>query len=490
MSPDLASALIIRGGMETLDNQHLDRRVNTIWGFHQDFDGLTLISMAEKTAIFLIEEAGAPSTAYSLFKTALGEELDPAEAPRTLTRIVRGPRDESVGAEVRLVSSQMPRTPAQAASGSSPVTRQVDDVDRDARAEYSAAIRSSVRFLTRLHEEARRRRTARWRALAANPPTYRDEVAASRARLLGPRLIVTEQTTTRTRLCRRTETHDTYEVVLGTACAVDTCGYLLIPNGESPRLRACPGPWPAVIVQHGRGGRPDALIGAEEIRDQWIYDRAAERLAQKGYIVFAPFMNWGWGQTVDRDLLAKRAYALGIAPNGPESVQLSAIVAFLRALPEVRGDRIAFYGLSFGGHAGLWLTPDEPSIAAVVISGHFNQWQRKLFSTDPPPPSGECVSFVCADEGCDMFYFNVLNELDHAQLLCARVPRPAMVETGLLDAAIPLGWVNEEFVEARAVYESAGASEALRLDLFPGPHRIWAEKSFEFLRETLQGNPG
>jgi dienelactone hydrolase len=240
-----------------------------------------------------------------------------------------------------------------------------------------------------------------------------------------------------------------------------------------------------VIVQHGLGGRPEALVGLEELPDQWIYDRVGERLAQQGYVVFAPFMNWGWGRTTDRDGLAKRSFALGIAPNRPEAAQLAAIVSFLSARPEVAPGRIGFYGLSYGGHAALWLTPDEVSLASVVVSGHFSQWQDKLFSTE----RAAALTYVCVDEGLDMFHFNILNELGHAELLTARLPRPTMVESGLNDPVIPPDWVKAEFAVAEARYEAAHARAKIRLQLFPGPHRIWSEASFRFLRETLYQDP-
>lgn len=85
-----------------------------------------------------------------------------------------------------------------------------------------------------------------------------------------------------------------------------------------------------------------------------------------------------------------------------------------------------------------------------------------------------------------MFYFNVLNELDHAELLTSCVPRPMMVESGLLDEATPKPWVDGEFARARMVYESAGVEGDIVLEHFPGPHRIWSEGSFTFLRRVLE----
>src|SRR5207245_1539382 len=122
------------------------------------------------------------------------------------------------------------------------------------------------------------------------------------------------------------------------------------------------------ICQHGRGGRPESLVGVGSNLEEgeWIYDRFAQRLAEKGYVTFAPFMNWGWGTTAARDGLVKPAFALGVTPNRLEVAQLHAIVDFLRARPEVVADRIGFYGLSYGGHASLWLGAHERRLAAVV----------------------------------------------------------------------------------------------------------------------------
>ena len=64
----------------------------------------------------------------------------------------------------------------------------------------------------------------------------------------------------------------------------------LLPKSAKPR--------PAVICQHGLGGRPEILAGLNnELEGGWVYDRFAERLVEKGYVVYVPFMNWGHAPT-------------------------------------------------------------------------------------------------------------------------------------------------------------------------------------------------
>src|SRR5690606_2459116 len=127
----------------------------------------------------------------------------------------------------------------------------------------------------------------------------------------------------RTRLVKALPTYDLYEVVLEGVAGVDTAGYLMLPNTSSTG--------PAVICQHGLGGRPETLAGHNhELEGGWAYDRFAQRLAEKGYVVYVPFMNWGIAPTPARDLLVKHAYPLGLSPNRFEVAQLHAIVTFLQ----------------------------------------------------------------------------------------------------------------------------------------------------------------
>jgi dienelactone hydrolase len=342
---------------------------------------------------------------------------------------------------------------------------------------YRHGLENKLSYLEATHGLARRRRGQRYDLATLTLEQYRLRVAESLERVLGPALPETQDRRARTRLAVRRPQHDVYEVVLESVPGIDVAGYLLLPHE--------PEPVPAVICQHGLGGRPNYLAGLE---DNWIYDRLAERLADKGYVTFAPFMNWGWGGTPGRDALVKRAYALGLAPNRFEVAQLHAVVDFLQARPEVEGRRIAFYGLSYGGHASLWLGACEERLAAVVTAGHFNDWQNKLTSVEVTAPQTRPTSYVTVDEGYDMFTYNILNEVGHGELATRFAPRPYMVENGLRDAVTPTAWVEQEYRRVQAVFAWMDAPQNAVLAHFDGPHRVWAEESVLFLHQHMKGH--
>ena len=334
--------------------------------------------------------------------------------------------------------------------------------------------------LEMLHRLARQHLQQRYAFAASTPEQYRQRVAESLACVAGPPLPETTDRHVQTRYILHRPTYDLYEVVLESVPGVEVAGYLLLPLNPQPA--------PAIICQHGLGGRPDALVGFEDrLEGQWVYDRFPQRLAEKGYVTFVPFMNWGWPLTTTRDQLVKLAYALGFAPDRFEVAQLHAIVDFLQTRPEVIPDRIAFYGLSYGGHASLWVCAHEPRLAAVLTAGHFNDWQTKLTSLELSPPLVRPTSFVSVDEGYDMFNYNVLNELGHAELVTRFVPRPHFIENGLLDSVTPTAWVDREFARVQAVFNRVDVSDQVELEHFAGPHRVWSEGSFRFLHRHLCG---
>ncbi len=504
--PRWASLLVLHEEAYLLDHQDEDVRANTLWGFHRHFDGLTLLQLAEGTAILFAEHGSTPTAqaarALAWFTGSMatspqgrgsGGQVPVPVSPRTpcggqavgLSEWGPGP-SRVVGrcgpAEVAAVARQLLGSSLKIGEGAGHGGRQLlgcwkpGDAMPAASHLYRGAVESKVAFLEAEHEKAVHRRAACFQLSSLTPEAYRARVREALEAVMGPPLPRAPDPRVRTRRIPTAGPYALYEVVMESVPGVDVAGYLLIPAGQ--------GPWPAVICQHGLLGRPEELVG---LQDNWIYDRIARTLAEKGYVTFAPFMNWGWGGTPARDTLAKHAYALGITPNRFEAAQLGAIVDFLQSRPEVLPDRIAFYGLSYGGHASIWLGACEERLAAVVTAGHFNDWARKLTSTEISPPLTRPTSYITVEEGMDMFTFDVLNQLGHAELVTLHAPRPYMVENGLRDAVTPTAWVEGEFARVRQVYEWLGASDRVELAHFDGPHRIWGEESLVFLRRHLYG---
>ncbi|MEL6110982.1 MAG: hypothetical protein AAFU85_33665, partial [Planctomycetota bacterium] len=127
-------------------------------------------------------------------------------------------------------------------------------------------------------------------------------------------------------------------VILDVFPNVFAYGELLVPDGiDANEKRA------VVVCQHGLEGRPqDTMLG-----DHRAYHDYAARLAQQGYLVFAP-QNPYIGKDDFRSL-QRKSYPLGKTLFSLIAAQHRQILRWLKTLPNVDPDRIAFYGLSYGG---------------------------------------------------------------------------------------------------------------------------------------------
>jgi hypothetical protein len=466
LHPDWIVAIRLDGASAALDHQEHDARANTLWGFHLDFDALTLLQLAEGVNLVFAE----PGTTASPLAARAALWFEQESHSR---RVLRCEPEQAVPTLLEAVQSY-PGTSSALFGGT--VNGAWDDAPSLEHLRLQS-VRSKVSFLEREHELARARREERYDLCSVSTNGYKKKVAEAVASVMGEPLPRAADLNVRTRRVATPEgvPYARYEVLMQSVEGVDVAGYLLVPEGEEPS--------PAVICQHGLLGRPEDLI---ECDGGWIYHRIAATLAEKGYVSFVPFMNWGWGGLPARDALAKHAYALGMTPNQFEVAQLATIVDFLQERPEVLSERIGFYGLSYGGHASVWLGACEPRLAAVVTSGHFNDWHKKLVSTEVSPIMGRPPSYITVEEGMDMFTFNVLNLLGHAELTTLNAPRPYMVEDGFQDGVTLTKWVEDEFERVSRIYEVLGANDRAQLSHFDGPHRIWAEESLIFLHHHLK----
>lgn len=518
LRPGRIAAIVLAGDAGRLDRQQEDARSNTVWGFHREMDLLTLLQLAEPEAVVFAEVGPTPSAEAARAAVWFAAERDtPDAAPVGGTRVLRCAREASaLAAAAKAAAARYGKRAAflalpegsPAGTGlpeqAPPAHPEASGTDGDdalaaaLQAAYAASMAGKVDFLERLQAEALREKEQRYDVAALTPESYRQRVAEALERTMGAPL-PPHPTGVRVRTGRAAgdpegTSSDAYEVVLESLPGVETAGYLLLPRGGAVRsgradapdgsgTEGAPPRLAAVICQHGLMGRPEDALGWS---GSGVYYRFASSLADKGYAVFVPFMTWGWGGNPARDALAKHAYALGIAPNRLEAAQLRAIVDFLASRPEIDPARIGFYGLSYGGHASLWLAAEERRLAAVVTAGHFNDWGRKLVSTAIERPGNVPLSFIAVDESLDMFGFDVLRLAGHAELASLAAPRPHMVENGLRDPVTPYAWVASEHARLRRVFAWMGAADHAEIEHFDGPHRIWGERSFQFLEKHLR----
>ncbi len=157
-----------------------------------------------------------------------------------------------------------------------------------------------------------------------------------------------------------------YEVVLDVFPDVFAYGILLVPKDLQPGERR-----PVVVCQHGLEGRPQDVVTG----DNPAYHDFAAKLAERGFITFAPqnlYIFKDRFRTLQRKAnpLQKTLFSV-IVPQHQQ------IVDWLSTLPSVDPQRIAFYGLSYGGKSAMRIPALVENYCLSICSADFNEWVWK-----------------------------------------------------------------------------------------------------------------
>lgn len=260
---------------------------------------------------------------------------------------------------------------------------------------------------------------------------------------------------------------------------VHAYGILLVPKGIRAGERR-----PLVFVQHGLGGKPEDSLGvvANEKADA-VYQRFGMRLAQRGYIVFAPMI--ATQDNIERTKLIRRGHPVGLIPVGMDVRKFGRLLDYLATLPYVDSGRFAFYGLSYGGYTALWAGAAERRFKTVICSGHFNDWNIK--TTDLTQGTG----YLRYPNVLDQYNFGMLYRFNHSDLASLIAPRAFMVEMGSQDGVViaPRAFVDLELRRVEETYKRLGLSGRFAVARFDGPHRIDGREAFPFLDRTLHWRP-
>jgi hypothetical protein len=259
-----------------------------------------------------------------------------------------------------------------------------------------------------------------------------------------------------------------YEVVLDVFPEVFAWGVLLLPKDLKPGEKR-----PVVVCQHGRRGLPRDVIEG----DQPAYHDFAAKLAERGFITFAPHNPYR-GEDRYR-YLSRKANAVKASLFSFILAQHEQILNWLEKLPPVDPQRIAFYGLSYGGETAVRVPPLLERYCLSICSADYNDWARKVASTDAR------YSFMFTIEW-EMPYFNLGSTFNYAEMAHLMLPRPFMVERGHADGVAPDEWVAYEYAKVRRLYDQLGMGDRTEIEFFNGGHTINGQGTFRFLDRHLK----
>lgn len=247
----------------------------------------------------------------------------------------------------------------------------------------------------------------------------------------------------------------------------------------------------AILCWHGHGmwgkdpvmGNMGTAAVETQIR-QCNYDYG-HQMAEAGFITYA--IDWmGCGERNDRlkphflsvagdrdwcNLYYLHATMFGMTPLGLNLAHGRAATNFVCSLPEVDPACLGVMGLSGGGTMTLWTALTDARFQAAEIICYSDLWA--LFGIRD-------INY-CGSQVSPSLY--QLVDLPDLQGLLA--PLPLLVNIGAADDCFKADNAMQCFEQVKAIYDAAGASDKLHLDLFAGGHAWGATKSREFFRHHL-----
>ncbi len=259
-----------------------------------------------------------------------------------------------------------------------------------------------------------------------------------------------------------------HEVVLDVFPDVFAFGVLLLPKDLKPGEKR-----PVVVCQHGLEGRPTDIFQG----DHPAYHDFAAKLCERGFITFSPQNPYIFQDRFRT--LQRKAQPLGKSLFSIIVPQHQQIVNWLKTQPNVDGDRIAFYGLSYGGKSAMRIPALVTDYCLSICSADFNEWVLKNASTR------ENFSYIWTGE-YEIFEWDLGSTFNYAEMAALICPRPFMVERGHFDGVGEDHWVGYEYAKIRHLYAAQlKIGDKTEIEWFVGPHTINGQGTYQFLHKHL-----
>ncbi|MBP86596.1 MAG: hypothetical protein CMJ64_07770 [Planctomycetaceae bacterium] len=329
-------------------------------------------------------------------------------------------------------------------------------------------------FVQKLLRQSHKVRAAKWKADLSSVETWFP--ARNRFRnmvhdeLIGRLNVRRTPPNPRTRLILDTEDYLGYEVVLDVAPDIIAAGILLLPKNMKPDEKR-----PVVICQHGLEATAMDTISRKPPAFR-AYKAFAAELCRRGFIVYSP-QNPYRGRDRFRSI-QRKANPLGLSLFSFIIEQHRTTLNWLATLPNIDADRMAFYGLSYGGKTAMRVPPFVDRYCLSICSGDFTDWVKTIATNEEP------YAYIFTGE-YEIPEWNLGHVASYAELAMLMSPRPFMVEAGHRDGGQPTELVAAEFGKVRRHYDTLRISDRAELEFFDGPHTINGKGTFRFLHYHL-----
>lgn len=276
----------------------------------------------------------------------------------------------------------------------------------------------------------------------------------------------------KSRFVRETDKVRIYEVTLDVWDDVFAWGWLCLPKDLKEGEKR-----PVVVCQHGLEGIPEDTITTDASQRAFgAYQAFTLRLAEQGFVTFAPHNPYR-GMHAFRTL-QRKLNPLGLTLYSVINGQHQRILEWLKAQSWTQPDKIAFYGLSYGGKSAMRTPAVLKDYCLSICSGDFNEWVRKCVSTDMP------MNYTHTHE-YEIWEWNMGRTFNYAEMAALIAPRPFMVERGHNDGVGIDEWVNYEFAKVRRLYNKLLIGDRTTIEHFDAGHMIHGVGTYQFLKEKL-----
>jgi dienelactone hydrolase len=362
------------------------------------------------------------------------------------------------------------------ASGSPPAPS--GGLDADARTQRQLA--ELCEHTQEVLRQSSKTRDSHWRACdKSSPERWRETTQANREwfweDVIGRLPAATLPPNARTRLAYDEPKWRGYEVVLDVwpsgagfqPAAVIAYGILLLPKDLQPGERR-----PVVVCQHGLEGRPQDTIAPPDNP----YSAFSVSLAERGFVVYAP-QNPYTGMD-DFRVLQRLANPLKKTLFSVIVRQHEQTLKWLAEQPFVDPERMAFYGISYGGKTAMRVPAMLEQYCLSICSADFNEWVLKNASYD------DTFSYVYTGE-YEIFEWDLAHTFNYAEMAYLIAPRPFMVERGHSDGVGIDEWVAFEYAKVRRLYAELGIRDQTEIEFLTGGHMIFGQGTFDFLHRHL-----